>query len=84
MPVQRTPLSAVGHTHPVYSLSIVGSANAHNLVSISTDGRLCVWSLENLSNPTGTFYYFIILLFFFLPPPFERTQPRVDMKIELS
>lgn len=54
MPVQRTPLSAVGHTHPVYSLSIVGSANAHNLVSISTDGRMCVWSLENLSHPTET------------------------------
>jgi len=54
MPVQRTPLSAVGHTHPVYSISIVGSTNAHNLVSVSTDGRLCVWSLDNLATPSET------------------------------
>ncbi|GAM20377.1 hypothetical protein SAMD00019534_035520 [Acytostelium subglobosum LB1] len=53
-PVQRTPLSSIGHTHPVYSMSVVGSANANSLVSISTDGKLCSWSLENLSQPIET------------------------------
>ncbi len=51
-PVQRTPLSASGHTHPVYSLEIVGSANANKLVTVSTDGRLCTWSLRALAEPS--------------------------------
>eukprot|EP01133_Synstelium_polycarpum_P013688 gene13688-16125_t len=53
-PVQRTPLSSVGHTHPVYSMSVVGSTNANSLVSISTDGKLCSWNLENLNAPIET------------------------------
>lgn len=52
-PVQRTPLSAlaVTHTHPVYCIDVVGSQNAHNLVSLSTDGKICFWSLDMLSQP---------------------------------
>ncbi|XP_065184701.1 cytoplasmic dynein 1 intermediate chain 2-like [Sycon ciliatum] len=50
-PVQRTPLSAHAHTHPVYCLSIVGTQNAHNLISVSTDGKMCSWSLDMLSQP---------------------------------
>ncbi|KAF4516881.1 hypothetical protein B566_EDAN011225 [Ephemera danica] len=53
-PIQRTPLSASAHTHPVYCLSVVGTPNAHNLISISTDGRLCSWSLDMLSQPQET------------------------------
>lgn len=53
-PIQRTPLSASAHTHPVYSLSVVGTQNAHNLISVSTDGRLCSWSLDMLSQPQET------------------------------
>ncbi|KAK5584153.1 hypothetical protein RB653_005760 [Dictyostelium firmibasis] len=53
-PVQKTPLSSVGHTHPVYSMAVVGSANANSLVSISTDAKLCSWNLENLSQPIET------------------------------
>ncbi|XP_052755460.1 cytoplasmic dynein 1 intermediate chain isoform X11 [Galleria mellonella] len=53
-PVQRTPLSSLAHTHPVYCLSVVGSQNAHNLISVSTDGRLCSWSLDMLSQPQDT------------------------------
>ncbi|XP_051154825.1 cytoplasmic dynein 1 intermediate chain isoform X15 [Leptopilina boulardi] len=50
-PIQRTPLSASAHTHPVYCLSVVGTQNAHNLISISTDGKMCSWSLDMLSQP---------------------------------
>ncbi|XP_020280111.1 cytoplasmic dynein 1 intermediate chain-like isoform X8 [Pseudomyrmex gracilis] len=53
-PIQRTPLSATAHTHPVYCLSVVGTQNAHNLISISTDGKLCSWSLDMLSQPQET------------------------------
>ncbi|XP_051883406.1 cytoplasmic dynein 1 intermediate chain 2-like isoform X4 [Pristis pectinata] len=50
-PVQRTPLSAAAHTHPVYCVNVVGSQNAHNLISVSTDGKICSWSLDMLSQP---------------------------------
>ncbi|XP_057339028.1 cytoplasmic dynein 1 intermediate chain-like isoform X22 [Microplitis mediator] len=50
-PIQRTPLSASAHTHPVYCLNVVGTQNAHNLISISTDGKMCSWSLDMLSMP---------------------------------
>uniref|UniRef100_A0ABD2X9S1 Cytoplasmic dynein 1 intermediate chain n=1 Tax=Trichogramma kaykai TaxID=54128 RepID=A0ABD2X9S1_9HYME len=51
VPIQRTPLSAAAHTHPVYCLQVVGTQNAHNLISVSTDGKLCSWSLDMLSQP---------------------------------
>lgn len=50
-PVQKTPLTGSGHTHPVYSLDIVGTQNANNIISCSTDGVVCGWSLDMLSNP---------------------------------
>uniref|UniRef100_A0A0K8T3P0 Uncharacterized protein n=2 Tax=Lygus hesperus TaxID=30085 RepID=A0A0K8T3P0_LYGHE len=53
-PIQRTPLSATAHTHPVYCMEVVGTPNAHNLISVSTDGRLCSWSLDMLSQPQET------------------------------
>lgn len=36
---------------PIGSLNIVGSANAHQLISLSTDGRLCSWTLDMLAKP---------------------------------
>jgi dynein intermediate chain len=35
-------------------MDIVGSQNAHSLISISTDGRMCVWKLGMLSRPQET------------------------------
>jgi WD40 repeat protein len=60
LPVLRTPLSAIGHTHPVYSMSMVGTQNAHNLITASTDGLVCSWQLDMLVQPQVI--KFIILL----------------------
>lgn len=54
LPVLKSPLSASGHTHPVYSLSLVGTQNAHNLISASTDGTICSWTLDMLAQPQET------------------------------
>nr|CAG8457674.1 2192_t:CDS:10 [Entrophospora candida] len=51
LPVQKTPLGSVGHTHPVYSLQIAGTQNAHNLITASTDGMVCYWQLDSLNRP---------------------------------
>lgn len=32
-------------------MRVVGTQNAHNLISISTDGKLCSWSLDMLAQP---------------------------------
>ncbi|XP_055369029.1 cytoplasmic dynein 1 intermediate chain 1 isoform X7 [Betta splendens] len=53
-PVQRTPLSAAAHTHPVYCVNVVGTQNANNLITVSTDGRMCSWNLDMLSQPQET------------------------------
>lgn len=50
-PIQKTPLTGSGHSHPVYSVDIVGTQNANNIISVSTDGALCVWSVDMLSQP---------------------------------
>ncbi|KAG9300617.1 hypothetical protein G9A89_005217 [Geosiphon pyriformis] len=54
LPVSKTPLSAAGHTHPVYSMQMVGTKNAHNLISASTDGLVCSWQLDMLGHPQET------------------------------
>lgn len=43
--------SITGHSHPIYSLSVVGSGTAHNLITVSTDGMVCSWQLDMLSHP---------------------------------
>ncbi|KAE8223112.1 hypothetical protein CF319_g3799 [Tilletia indica] len=55
LPVLKSPLSASGHTHPVYSMQMVGTQNAHNLVTASTDGTVCFWMLDMLTRPLETF-----------------------------
>ncbi|KNG87878.1 cytoplasmic dynein intermediate chain [Aspergillus nomiae NRRL 13137] len=50
-PVQKTPLTGSGHTHPVYSISIIGTQNAHNILTASTDGVVCGWTVDMLSQP---------------------------------
>ncbi|KZF23900.1 cytoplasmic dynein-like protein 1 intermediate chain 2 [Xylona heveae TC161] len=50
-PVQKTPLTSSGHTHPVYSVDIVGTQNANNVISCSTDGVICSWAIDMLSQP---------------------------------
>ena len=41
--------------HPVYCVNVVGTQNAHNLISVSTDGKMCSWSLDMLSQPQVKF-----------------------------
>jgi dynein intermediate chain len=61
-PVQKTPLTGSGHTHPVYSVDIVGTQNANNIISCSTDGVVCGWTVDMLAQPQE-------LLALTTPPP---------------
>ena len=50
-PVQKTPLTGYGHAHPIYSVDIVGTQNANNVISCSTDGVVCGWSMDVFAQP---------------------------------
>jgi len=53
-PVQKTPLSSQAHSHPIYCLSVVGTQNANHIISVSNNGRMCLWSLGMLKTPEKT------------------------------
>ncbi|KAI4841478.1 uncharacterized protein MKS88_000015 [Plasmodium brasilianum] len=53
-PIQKTYLTSQGHLHPIYCAEVIGTQNAHNLVTVDTDGRLCNWSLNMLTYPSDT------------------------------
>ncbi len=55
LPVQKSCSSKLGHKLPIYSLQIIGSQNAHNIVSVSNDGRCCFWSFGMLTEPKKQF-----------------------------
>uniref|UniRef100_A0A8K9WRS8 Dynein, cytoplasmic 1, intermediate chain 2b n=1 Tax=Oncorhynchus mykiss TaxID=8022 RepID=A0A8K9WRS8_ONCMY len=48
---KTTPEYTFHCQHPVYCVNMVGTQNAHNLISISTDGKMCSWNLDMLSQP---------------------------------
>ncbi|KAG2387357.1 hypothetical protein C9374_001689 [Naegleria lovaniensis] len=51
-PVIRTAISSRTHTEPIFGMEVVGSSeNSHNLVTMSTDGRVCTWSMNKLDSP---------------------------------
>ncbi|KAK9263960.1 WD40-repeat-containing domain protein [Lipomyces tetrasporus] len=64
--ILKSPLTGAGHTHPVYSIEFVGTKNATNIISCSTDGRVCGWNADFLALPHEVYD-------FKLPPP-SRTE----------
>jgi dynein intermediate chain len=53
-PTYKTPLTGFGHTHPVYCVDLVGTQNANNIFSCSTDGMACTWTTDVLAQPQET------------------------------
>ncbi|KAL3320689.1 Cytoplasmic dynein 1 intermediate chain 2 [Cichlidogyrus casuarinus] len=51
VPVQKTQISQKAHGHPVFSVQVVGTQNAHNVVSLSSDGSLRAWTIDNFTQP---------------------------------
>lgn len=35
----------------MYSMAMVGASNAHSLLTVSTDGRMCLWNTSALVDP---------------------------------
>lgn len=54
-PIQKSCLAANGHNYPIFALSVVGSQAMNNIVSISNDGKMCVWKPKILQDPKDHF-----------------------------
>jgi len=50
-PVQKSQLNGEGHSYPIYSLTVLGSDRTSNIVSVSGNGKLCVWPMGMLTSP---------------------------------
>jgi dynein intermediate chain len=55
IPFPSTMPTVKSHTHPIFCMDVVGTQNAHNLISVSTDGKLCSWNLDMLKEPVESF-----------------------------
>lgn len=53
-PVLASPLIGKGHTYPVTGLDIVGTRQANSILSTSSDGLVCTWSVDMLAQPNDT------------------------------
>ena len=54
-PIKRTSIATAGHSQPIYSLAVVGTSASRNIVSLSNDGHLSIWSMEMLNAPQTHF-----------------------------
>ncbi|OMJ85169.1 hypothetical protein SteCoe_13560 [Stentor coeruleus] len=55
LPIQRSPALNKGHTFPVIGISFAESRHSSNCVSLSSDGKLCVWMMSLLQTPVDIF-----------------------------
>jgi len=56
-PTSKTQRSEMSHSHPIVGLNVVGTKRTCNLISTSSEGRLCSWPLDkdfSLIIPTET------------------------------
>lgn len=51
-PTIKTPtFGLIGHSAPICSLQVIGTAQASHIISASNDGVVCSWQLNMLSHP---------------------------------
>lgn len=55
LPIQRSPALSKGHSFPIVGLSFAESRHSSNAVSLSSDGKFCVWMMSLLQNPIDTY-----------------------------
>lgn len=82
-PVMRTLIGSRSHTEPIFGMEVVGSSeNSHNLVTMSTDGRVCTWSMNKLDSPPEVIDLYINTVKTQEPenPPASSSDPSLQSK----
>ncbi|KAM7347365.1 cytoplasmic dynein 1 intermediate chain-like isoform 2-T2 [Cochliomyia hominivorax] len=49
--LRSTKMNYKAHTQPIHCLRVIDDNSSHNLISISSDGKLCLWNLDMLAVP---------------------------------
>lgn len=68
-PISKSSPSSESHRSSITGLEFVGGRNSNNLISVSEEGRLCVWTLQNLDTPLRKID---------LHPVVNQNKPEVD------
>lgn len=50
-PIVKVHPSNDSHFTPIYGLQVVGTRNSYNIISMSSEGKVCVWEPSNMSYP---------------------------------
>lgn len=50
-PVSEVHPSNDSHFTPIYGLQVVGTRNSYNILSMSSEGKICVWEPSNMTHP---------------------------------
>lgn len=50
-PIQRSIVNSKSHTSPIFGIELVGTKLSHQLITISSDGRICSWTMDKLASP---------------------------------
>eukprot|EP01039_Chlorochromonas_danica_P000407 gene407-440_t len=54
LPIYRSSLTGKGHKYPIYAMSMLSSATNSELLTLSIDGLLCHWDVNQLNEPLMT------------------------------
>ncbi|KAI6190243.1 WD domain, G-beta repeat protein [Aphelenchoides bicaudatus] len=54
-PVNKSSINSRTHTQGIMRMQMVGTQHTHELVTVSLDGVVCWWSLDNLHTPIEKF-----------------------------
>jgi dynein intermediate chain len=74
-PVVKVHPSNESHFTPIYGLQVVGTRNSYNIISMSSEGKICVWEPSNMSYP--------ILQIPLIAPKAEVTSGRANIDSNL-
>jgi dynein intermediate chain len=55
LPIQRSPQFSKGHSFPIVGVAFAESRHSSNVISLSSDGKFCVWVMNYFQNPSETF-----------------------------
>lgn len=69
-PILASPLVGKGHTYPITGLDMVGTRQANSIVSTSSDGLVCTWSIDMLAQPND-----VVELVLLPPSKVEEVSP---------
>lgn len=55
MPVKKINPVGKAHCSPIYGINFIGTKNSSNIVTVCNNGRVCLWTPNNMAEPIKRF-----------------------------